>query len=546
MNRPARRLVRLLGVLLALLLLQLLVTLPFPWEGIGPLDAVCRPNPDLLLILGLGLALTLRSGVRGIVVHGLAVLTLFVPLYRFGITVVPTFYGKVFQPYEDILLVPGLAHLLIHTYPGWVQIVLLVAFALVVLLIHWLIACLLRVCFGALTARGGLIVLLVGCQLLFLFAWAQKSAGVPAERRLWSESVLGRAFEDLSGLPRFVRSYRQFLDHMEQNRERIASLPDDLGRLQGADVYVLFIESYGRAAFRKADLLARFRTGVEPLEAELDGAGFHVVTSYLHPSVIGGGSGLAHAELLTGEPISNRVMFETVLDSSLKALPRFFLDAGYRTYNVQPAMTVDWPEGSFFGFSDFVFQAALPYSGRTYHWGLMPDQAALARVLDSVVRPAEQPLFLMYVSVTSHAPFNMIPPYYEDWSKALEPGAFSEPPAIEYDLDWTTYLTDPRIEKAYIESLLYSLQVATGFASRLERPSLLFVLGDHQPPSVGELTRLDPSAMVPLHVLSNRPELLAPYYQLGFRLGLTPPQDAEAYPSSEFLPAFLNLYGEGR
>jgi hypothetical protein len=355
--------------------------------------------------------------------------------------------------------------------------------------------------------------------------------------------MLGPAAVEIAKIVDNLDLPERFAEEVARTEEELADVPDDLRRLQGADVFLVFIESYGRALFRNPVVAERFREWTGPLEARLEEAGFASATGYLFPSVSGGGSSLAHAELLAGIPVENRRIFGLLLKSDLDPLPRRFQRAGYHTINVQPAMTEAWPEGRrFFGFDEDVFQFDLPYRGREYHWGLMPDQFAWSQVLETRVQGAERPLFVQLISVTSHAPFTQIPEYLEDWDHARDPEAFAGDPARVYDVNWSNYSGHPRVEEAYLDTIHYSLRTSTGFAARLTRPSLVLVLGDHQPPVVGALMEEDPSYDVPLHVLANREFLIAPFLSLGLTPGLVPARDAGSYPSARFLAAFLRMF----
>lgn len=73
---------------------------------------------------------------------------------------------------------------------------------------------------------------------------------------------------------------------------------------------------------------------------------------------------------------------------------------------------------------------------------------------------------------------------------------------------------------------------------RLKRPSLVLLLGDHQPPMRGQ----DASFEVPLHVVSNRPELLARWHELGLVDGDRPLAATTSMPLFELAPALLRLY----
>ena len=537
---------KLVGPLSGLAVVHLLTAFHFPWESEGWLRGLATPGSDLILLVGTVLALCFAFGSSRWSAHCLALGALLVPLYRFGLTVVPVFYGKPFDPYEDVLLVPGLIHLLTHSAPVWVQWALSIAGPVLLVGAYLLLYSLCRALLAA-ASRSRLAGPTLACiQVLLLISFTQTSLGRVRAERILGASVLGQAYSDLAGLPRFVKTYREFLERLDATGERLARVPDDLKRLEGADVYVIFVESYGRALLRKPEIASQFRARLAPLRARLEADGFSAVSCFLRPSVTGGGSGLAHAEFFSATPVSNKLMFHRLLKSGLKPLPGRFANAGYRAYNVMPAMPADWPESrSFFGFTEDLFQAQLPYDGFAYHWGRLPDQFALAQILERVVRPATQPLFVAYVSVASHAPFTTVPPLLSSFAEAVDQANFRGPPGREYDINWSNYLRAPDVEAAYLETVLYTLECVAGFAGELSRPSLLLVLGDHQPPAVGDLNAYDRSHLVPLHVISNRPELLLPYVGLGLQIGLTPDTDAPDFASTEFLPTFLTIHSVG-
>jgi hypothetical protein len=71
----------------------------------------------------------------------------------------------------------------------------------------------------------------------------------------------------------------------------------------------------------------------------------------------------------------------------------------------------------------------------------------------------------------------------------------------------------------------------------------VILLGDHQPP-IGWTQIGDRSLDVPLHLLSNRPELLAPWREHGFADGFVPPSTTASRPLAEFAPLLLRIYGK--
>jgi hypothetical protein len=529
---------------LALVVLHTLTSFPYPWENVPFVTAWLRVNPDLLFCLTVGILLVQRFGIRRDVGVLVALGIVFVPLYRFGFTVMPVFYGRPLDPFFDVDMVPGLVHLLLHSFPGWLQRVMAGGATVIGVVAFYLIY---RVASAVLRASRDVRIaygLLIGFQLLVIVTWLGRAAALDATRAGVGRSMMARAIGAFGEVLR-TGSWKVdsiFERRLAVKRSLFPEVNGGLQRLEGADVYVCFVESYGRALFRKPDTLAAIRGWVPALERDLAAGGYSACTAFFHPSVIGGGSALAHAEFLSGIPVENTRILDRLLMSAVKALPRFFREAGYRTITVQPATYRPWPEGMrFYGFDEELFLNAFPYDGRQYHWGTMPDQYALNHVLDTVVRPADRPLFLHYVSVTSHAPFTMIPPYFEDWSRAGEPAAFRGEPAKEYGIHWTSYYRHPRLEAAYLDSIHYSLRTLVGFCLELDRPSLVIILGDHQPP-LETLTANDPSSDVPVHVLANRKALIEPFRSRGFHRGWIPPAESTSVSFSLFLYHFLAAF----
>ena len=97
---------------------------------------------------------------------------------------------------------------------------------------------------------------------------------------------------------------------------------------------------------------------------------------------------------------------------------------------------------------------------------------------------------------------------------------------------------------AYSDSINYALQCAFGFAQQLSRPSLVFVIGDHQPPISRSARPADMSADVPIHVLTNRPGLLRRLDELGFAAGLRLPDEWVSFPMADLAPALLRCYSK--
>lgn len=536
---------RRLGVLLALVFLHVVTAVPFPWESGTSAALWLQPAPDLVLLLA-AVCLSLQvTGQAWLVVSLATLVTVLVPLYRFGETLMPTFYGKPFEPWIDLLELPGLVHLVSHRQPAGVQAAMALGAVAAVAFVVWLVARAWRAVGRACAAPRAAAVLLAVCQAVVLLGWCVADAS-SGHARLLRESMLHAALDDLTAT---LRTRRWHGDEVVAERVRaaaaeLAATPQDLAGLAGADVYLLIMESYGRGIVG-ARARPRYEAWLHEFEAGLAAAGWHMAAGWVAPSVRGGGSSLAHAELLCGVAVEDRRVFDRLLASDVRSLAAVARDRGYLTVDVQPAMPRPWPEAQVLGFTRDLFHAAFPYDGRSYHWGSLPDQYALAYLLATVVAQRRQPLFVQYVGVTSHAPFSMVPPYLADWQRAAAPGAFAGEPAQSWDIGWTTYAGHPQVEEAYLACIEYCLRTAFGFVQQLRAPSLVVVVGDHQPP-LAYPERAERLFDVPLHVVANREELVTPLLDQGLRAGLVPDPDAASFKAARFLFRFLRAFGSSR
>ena len=545
MSRAARVVV---GTLV-LVALHVVNALPLPFEAAPPLKsawpALLVPNADILGIVLFGVVLGARLSWRG-VAHVAVVLFCLVYVYRCFDALVPAFYGKPFEPWVDALEFPGLVHLFLHEHTAFVQVLLvlaLVAALVVVYYVLWRAFCaVVRVSDGPVFASA----CCVAYGLALALAWEQQDEGGPQSLPRPRPSMLAKALE--YGID--VTAARGFFvgpiveERLRAAAKRIEAAPRRLEQLRDVDVYVLFLESYGRGILATS-AVESYTRALGHHEAVLAADGWRARSGWLRPSVRGGGSSLAHLEFLSGIEIENRRVFDAVLASRYEALPTILRAQGHRTVNVEPAMPRAWPEAASMGFEVELFRSSFAYEGTRYAWGDMPDQFALATVLRDVVQaPREAPLFLQYVSVTGHAPFSKIPPFLDPWPRALEAGAFDGEPSQKYDITWMNYATHPRVKDAYVAAMLYSLQVAFAFAQRLERPSLVMILGDHQAP-LDYTDHFERLHDVPLHVLSKEARLVDAWSGEAWlgRAGLLPDFDAASLPSPRFLQRFLTVYG---
>lgn len=527
-----KRLAPLLLLVFAVALLHAVATVPFPlpdrWASFSASASLL--SADLLVLLGC-VVMVANAGAPRRAAHGAAIVLMVTTLFRAANGYFVANYDRPFE-LSDTKNVWGLWHYLSHDASTGEAVAGSVAAALAVFVVHlvltWSFA---RVARTA-TARVGMATAILLQAVVLVGAFAAS----------WHPSSLAALVAEIART--VTSSDAPFEQSLADGKQRMAAVPHDLRGLGGADVHVVFVESYGRVAIDHPQVAPRVVALWNELAPQLAVAGFEARTTLCRPAIRGGASWLAHAQFFSGARIDRQRGWELLLRSDLTPLPKVFAEAGYETVEVMPAMDRHWPAGqAFFGFTGSRTQLELGYTGTRYHWGQMPDQFALHHLLRSVVEPATKPLFTAFMSVTSHTPFRRVPPYFADWK--IDDRSFSVPPLREHhEVPWNGLGEPEVVVPAYLDTLEHTLRSVTGFVCRLTRPSIVFVLGDHQPPFANTLHPPDPSFDVPLHVFTNRPELVTPLAGLGLARGFAPAPGTEGFDTSVFAPEFLRLYSK--
>jgi hypothetical protein len=322
-----------------------------------------------------------------------------------------------------------------------------------------------------------------------------------------------------TSLLRATRAERvAFAADLANEPRAFADLPNLFSALDGRNVVVAYLESYGMAALDDPELASVVGPRLEAAAARLDSAGLHVATGRLVSPTTGGQSWYAHGTMISGLWLENQLRYELLLTSERETLVDDFHRAGYRTATVMPAITTAWPEAVRLGYDDIHTAQNIPYAGPPFYWVTMPDQFTWS-FLGSVLREATTPLFVEVGMVSSHAPWTPVVPLVA-WD-AIGDGSSFEPYRLGGYPPEEIWWDVPALREGYAHSLAYSLDAMAGFAERfLDERTLLIVAGDHQAaPWVTGATDSD----VPVHVIARDPALLDPFRAWGFRVGAFPP-----------------------
>jgi hypothetical protein len=160
----------------------------------------------------------------------------------------------------------------------------------------------------------------------------------------------------------------------------------------------------------------------------------------------------------------------------------------------------------------------LQYQGPEFGWWSIPDQYALAR-LDILERSRapRAPVFAVFPTSTTHAPFGPVPPYQPEWSRVLTATPFDQAD-VERAMAVSPDLSD--LGPSYVRAMDYEYRSLAGYLREQAGDLVLVVIGDHQPPAA--VSGRDAPWHVPVHVIGRREGVLHRLRGRGFRSGLEP------------------------
>lgn len=425
----------------------------------------------------------------------------------------PGLYGRDFNLYWDSRHLGNVTAMLARAVPAWQIVAAAAGLVTVIAAVSLLSRLALRHLAAAVQHRRARLVLGSAAALVIAaFALQQFTAFVPA-RPAFADPATGA----------YLRQARYVVAMAATGGASpvLGDSPDfgaaELRGLDGADVVLVFLESYGAVTFDNpafADTLAATRRN---LEAAARDAGRELLSAYVESPTFGASSWLAHLSLLAGVKVTDQYEYTSLMASSRDTIVKAFGRGGYRTVALMPGMRQPWPEGAFYGFDEIYGRDLLAYQGPEFGWWGIPDQFALAR-LDALARTAapRPPLFAVFPTSTSHAPFGPVPPFLPEWSRALQEDGYRPEDVARAA---APNLTD--LAPSYLSAIAYGYDTLAGYLRAHAGENLVvIVIGDHQPPAAvsGRTAVRD----VPVHVIASQPGLLSRLRESGFHDGLAP------------------------
>ncbi|MGD8722990.1 MAG: sulfatase-like hydrolase/transferase [Desulfobacterales bacterium] len=468
----------------------------------------------------------------------LTLIVVFMRLFRSADELVPMYFFRPFNLYIDAQFLPVLIRLLYKTLPfktfwfyGTAGIFLVVAITAGT---WWSIKTLHQM----LTRRRkafimvAMIVAALAIPLLF------SSAGRTRPWPIFHPGFSHRIAQEIDFILH-VRGYRtQNMHAIHQIAVQLAQAPSSLDKLGGADVYIIFIESYGQTVFDEDRHLPLILPVLTRFEQELADRGFAVRSGFFKSPAFGGSSWLAHGTIASGVFLADQLLYDLLITSDASTLASIFEQAGYRTISVMPANEIPWPQGKFFGYQKHYDARDFQYQGPRYGWSSMPDQYVLEYIYRHEILPRQQPLFIEFVLISSHAPFNRQPPYLKDWSQIGNGSIYHQKETVVFPVIWPD-LTNAT--EAYVSAIIYEMTVIKAFIEQyLDDDTLIIIMGDHQPNV--QITGTDSTWSVPVHVISRNQLFLEPFEKNGYTPGMIPRQPPPHPGMETFLPHFLKTF----
>ncbi len=534
----SRRLRPFAGLGLSLLALNALFAFGNSWPGIGVVPESRVSVELVLLVLALALWIRRYAGLSPRATAWLAALACFGVLVRYAEVTSRALLGRTVNLYWDgqhawqLLRMAGAEQEWGRVGVALLGIALLLA--LLFLLLRMLLALLARGLAVASTASVAAITAL-SLALLWLLA---PLLGSPVQR-VFAEPISAIVVQQARAFARSLSPERA-----EALLPASPAFDSDLSVLRGADVVVLFLEAYGAITLDAAHIARPLEPAREALARAIAGSGREVVSARVVSPTFGGASWLAHAALLSGVDTRDPDTYAALLRSRRSSLVAHFAANGYRTVGWLPGIQRPWPEGRFWGFDRYAELATLGYEGPAFGYWEVPDQAAMALLerqeLSAAGRLANPgPRFVVFPTVSTHAPFVPIAPLRSDWAATLGPAAYSAAElaaALAEPEDWT------QPTPHYIAAFRYTFEWLSSFVAERADPELvLIVIGDHQP--IGAVTGPGAPWDVPVHVIGRNTELLARLRTGGFVDGLEPP-GLPIGPMHEITRLLLRGFGE--
>ncbi len=509
------------GVALVAAVLLLDVSLTF--HNVWPTPAISwrgEVSAELAAYLLISVAIGYSRRFSGTALRWITAAWIFFVVGRYADVTATALFGRDINLYWDLRFIPDVVSLLAKAAHVWlalgVAVALVVVVSLLYVVLRWALG---RVAVAAHDRRERLVLAAAAALVLV--------PGIPVARpvTLTYARQIGVALRAMRGETKVPPS---------------PATTSNLARVKGADVYLIFLESYGAVTFDRPEFVRGLAQARTAFASAIHDTNRDVVSAFVESPTFGGNSWLAHISLMSGVEVRDPDVNAMLMAQKRDTIVTNFRREGYRTIALMPGLWQAWPEGGFYEFDEIYGGERLDYRGPEFGWFDIPDQFALAKFDALEAERRNRPsLFMFFPTISTHTPFKPTPPYQADWKRVLTDEPFDQPQldrAFDEPADWLN------LGPSYVDAMAYTYTTLAGYLrTRAGRDFVMILLGDHQPPALvsGEGAPWD----VPVHVIASRGDVLDALAAKGFRRGLTPARP-DLSKMHALLPVLLDTFAK--
>jgi len=507
----------------ALVAALLLLDVSLTFHNVWPTPAISwrgEISAELAAYLLLSLWLGRERAISRRALKLITIVWIFLVVGRYADVTATALFGRDINLYWDLRFIPDVVSLLAKAAHAWLALGVAAAIVIVVSILYfvlrWAIG---RVAEAARDGRERIVLAAVAALVLVPGLTIARPVTLTYARQI---GVAARAMAGKTVVP------------------PSPAMTSNLARVKDADVYLIFLESYGAVTFDRPEFARGLAAPRAVFENAIHETGRDVVSTFVESPTFGGNSWLAHISLMSGIEVRDPDVNAMLMAQKRETIVTSFKRQGYRTVALMPGLWQAWPEGRFYGFDEIYGGERLNYQGPEFGWFDIPDEYALAK-FDALeaARAPRPPIFMFFPTISTHTPFKPTPPYQPDWKRVLTDQPFDQPDldrAFDEPADWLN------LGPSYVDAMAYTYTTLSGYLrANASRDFVMILLGDHQPPALvsGEGAPWD----VPVHVIASRRAVLDALVSKGFKRGLTPARP-DLSKMNALLPVLLDSFAD--
>ncbi|MBX2885661.1 MAG: hypothetical protein KTR32_37240 [Granulosicoccus sp.] len=302
-------------------------------------------------------------------------------------------------------------------------------------------------------------------------------------------------------LSKSIRDQQEFITQLQFDSVLDEQTPG-FSALQGKDVIIMFIESYGRSYLDAERFRPASHSLLSRMEKTINEADVQIRSGWLESPIRGGRSWLAHASLHAGLKIDSQARYDRLITSERKTIADLFEGAGWQSIGIMPAIQFEWPESHWYSYDKLFVNDDLDFQGERFGYVTMPDQYTLSHFENNIRAKSDDAIMATMALLSTHAPWTPLPRKLP-WEDIGDGSVYDGSHRFGERISWK-YRS--QVQDMYIQSFEYTMDILADYIARYAGNSLIIILGDHQPAPI--INGWGDSADVPIHILAKDRSLL--------------------------------------